>query len=202
MLTITRPTPTTVLFTLSTASSSKTLAAQASKLVLILLRIAGGLVILTGLLAEAQAAPSISRWLPTLLRLPDAAQSSRSATLLVVACAQQLAAYVGPLHIAARLALHVSLVWLVLRRGYTEESLLVVRGLGVQTTTSSGHYFRTGMTRFIPTAAVQDLFIHEAFVGFQVRYYMAIVVEGEKEVVVVFPVRETTSPAANSLESS
>jgi phosphatidylinositol glycan class H protein len=30
--------------------------------------------------------------------------------------------------------------------------------------------------------------IHEAFKGFEVRFYLAIIVEGEPEVVVVFPV--------------
>jgi len=35
---------------------------------------------------------------------------------------------------------------------------------------------------------IQDIFIHEAFKGFEVRFYLAIVVEGEHDVVVVFPV--------------
>lgn len=30
--------------------------------------------------------------------------------------------------------------------------------------------------------------IHEAFRGFEVRFYLAVIVEGEPEVVVVFPV--------------
>lgn len=36
---------------------------------------------------------------------------------------------------------------------------------------------------------IQDIFIHEALKGFEVRFYLAVVVEGEEEVVVVFPVR-------------
>lgn len=43
------------------------------------------------------------------------------------------------------------------------------------------------MTRFIPTTSIQDIIIHEAFKGFEVRFYLAIVVEGEQDVVVVFP---------------
>ena len=43
-------------------------------------------------------------------------------------------------------------------------------------------------TRFIPTSQIRDIFIHEAFRGFEVRYYLAVIVEGEGEVVVVFPV--------------
>lgn len=69
-----------------------------------------------------------------------------------------------------------------------EESLLVLRGLGIQTTSSSSTYLQTATTRFIPTTAIQDIFIHEAFKGFEVRFYLAIVVEGEEDVVVVFPV--------------
>jgi len=70
----------------------------------------------------------------------------------------------------------------------TEESLLVLRGLGIQTSTSSTTYLSTSTTRFIPTNQIQDIFIHEAFKGFEVRFYLAVVVEGEGEVVVVFPV--------------
>jgi len=69
-----------------------------------------------------------------------------------------------------------------------EESLLVLRTLGIQTSTTSSTYLSTSTTRFIPTSQVQDIFIHEAFKGFEVRYYLTAVVEGEAEVVVVFPV--------------
>lgn len=69
----------------------------------------------------------------------------------------------------------------------------MIRGLGVQTTTSSGSYFsfsfgREEQTRFIPSSSIQDIWIHEAFRGFGVRFYLCIVVEGEEDVVVVFPV--------------
>ena len=69
-----------------------------------------------------------------------------------------------------------------------DESLLVLRGLGVQTSTSSSTYLSTSTTRFIPTAQIQDIVIHEAFKGMEVRFYLAIIVEGATEVVVVFPV--------------
>lgn len=68
-----------------------------------------------------------------------------------------------------------------------EESLTMLRGLGLQTSTSSSTYLQTPTTRFIPTTCIQDIFIHEAFKGFEVRFYLVIVVEGEDEVVVVFP---------------
>lgn len=71
----------------------------------------------------------------------------------------------------------------------TEESLLVIRGLGIQTSTSSPTYLSKAATRFIPTTEIQDIVIHEAFKGFEVRFYLAVVVVGEPEVVVVFPVK-------------
>lgn len=67
------------------------------------------------------------------------------------------------------------------------ESLLVLRGLGIQTSTPSTTYLGTASTRFIPTEKIQDILVNEAFRGFEVRYYLVVVVEGEDEVVVVFP---------------
>ncbi|KAL4862534.1 hypothetical protein BDV12DRAFT_42166 [Aspergillus spectabilis] len=83
--------------------------------------------------------------------------------------------------------LSVLLIYGVFRKGYTEESLLVIRGLGIQTSTSSPTYLSKAATRFIPTTEIQDIVIHEAFRGFEVRFYLAVVVVGEPEVVVVFP---------------
>lgn len=65
--------------------------------------------------------------------------------------------------------------------------MLVIRGLGVQLSTSSSSSLSTPSTRFIPTAQIQDIFIHEAFRSYEVRFYLAIIVDGEKEAVVVFP---------------
>ncbi|KAF4584446.1 phosphatidylinositol N-acetylglucosaminyltransferase [Ophiocordyceps camponoti-floridani] len=70
---------------------------------------------------------------------------------------------------------------------HARESLLVLRGLGVQTTEQSSSYLTRPATRFIPTEKIQDIFINEAFRGFQVRYYLVVVVEAEPDVVVVFP---------------
>jgi phosphatidylinositol N-acetylglucosaminyltransferase subunit H len=81
------------------------------------------------------------------------------------------------------------------RRVHTSESLLVLRGLGLQTGTSGGSVLTAafgggrgwGVTRFIPTEKIQDVLINEGFRGFEVRYYLVVVVEGEDDVVVVFP---------------
>lgn len=71
---------------------------------------------------------------------------------------------------------------------------MVLQSLGIQTCTSSSTYLSTATTRFIPTSKIQDIFIHEAFIGFEVRYYLAIVVKNEPELTVVFPVSITFGP--------
>ena len=87
--------------------------------------------------------------------------------------------------------LSLAILYFCARRRYTEESLLVLRGLGIQTSTSSPYFFSTPTTTFIPTTQIQDIVIHEAFKGLEVRFYLAIIVEGATEVVVVFPVGAT-----------
>ncbi|KAF8477344.1 GPI-GlcNAc transferase complex, PIG-H component-domain-containing protein [Kalaharituber pfeilii] len=44
-----------------------------------------------------------------------------------------------------------------------------------------------GTTRFIPTSQIQDVWIQEGFIGFEVRYFLGVVVKEEQEIVVVFP---------------
>ncbi|GAW15834.1 hypothetical protein ANO14919_052560 [Xylariales sp. No.14919] len=79
-------------------------------------------------------------------------------------------------------------LYLLTRRMYTEESLLVLRGLGIQTSSSKGNILAgRATTRFIPTAKIQDVLVNEAFLGFEVRHYLVVVVDGEPDVVVVFP---------------
>ncbi|KZL82123.1 gpi- c transferase complex [Colletotrichum incanum] len=74
-----------------------------------------------------------------------------------------------------------------LLRTHTTESLLVLRGLGIQTSSTSGSYLSAAATRFIPTEKIQDVLVNEAFRGFEVRYYLIVIVEGEEDLVVVFP---------------
>ncbi|OAP59233.1 hypothetical protein AYL99_06531 [Fonsecaea erecta] len=81
----------------------------------------------------------------------------------------------------------LGIVYACLRRDYVEESLLVLQGLGIQTSTSSPYFFTGPTTTFIPTTQIQDIVIHEAFKGLEVRFYLAVIVEGATEVVVVFP---------------
>ncbi|KAI2463203.1 GPI-GlcNAc transferase complex, PIG-H component-domain-containing protein [Annulohypoxylon bovei var. microspora] len=79
-----------------------------------------------------------------------------------------------------------TLYLLSLRIG-VEERLLVLRGLGIQTSSSGGTIFSFLKTRFIPTDKIQDVLINEAFRGFEVRHILVVIVEGEEHVVVVFP---------------
>ncbi|KAI1174538.1 GPI-GlcNAc transferase complex, PIG-H component-domain-containing protein [Nemania sp. FL0916] len=79
-------------------------------------------------------------------------------------------------------------LYLLSRRLHTTESLLVLRGLGIQTrSTRDSVLAGSAATRFIPTSKIQDVLVNEAFRGFEVRYYLVVVVEGEADVVVVFP---------------
>jgi phosphatidylinositol glycan class H protein len=80
-----------------------------------------------------------------------------------------------------------TILYLLSLRLHTTESLLVLRGLGIQTSSSSDTFLSGSTTRFIPTEKIQDILVNEAFRGFEVRYYLVVVVEGEESVVVVFP---------------
>ena len=184
MLSIKRPTSTTVLYTVSTRSPTKTLSARLKTCLFILGRIFVGLLVATTLLWEYQhsSALQIFNATPILAYLEHAVLASPSPTSQL---ANLLAETVSR---SWRLLICAGATWLIFRRAYTEESLLVIRGLGVQTSTSSPSYLWTSSTRFIPTSSIQDIFIHEAFKGFEVRFYLCIVIEGEDAVVVVFPV--------------
>ncbi|KAM0718513.1 hypothetical protein Q7P37_005583 [Cladosporium fusiforme] len=181
MLTIKRPTPTTVLYTVSTRSPPTTYATHLRNSFLLLLRLSAGFLVLLALLVEYQSLPAETVYaLPTSLQfnLPGLGPAST----------------ISP---AIRICTYALTIWLVLRRGYASESLLVIRGLGVQTATAGSSFLWGGSTRFIPASAVQDIFIHEAFRGFEVRFYLSIVVEGEEKAVVVFP---STLPRREILE--
>ncbi|KAL1989525.1 hypothetical protein VTN49DRAFT_6722 [Thermomyces lanuginosus] len=167
-----RPSPTTVCFTVSNAPSRQTWSAKLAFAVEILLRaVIFALVLLTDAAKLRHLDLGILRgridWTTGVGRM--AARLADRYHWSIVAGASAV------------------LIYAVWRRRYTEESLLVIRGLGVQTSTSSSMYWSSATTRFIPTTQIQDIVIHEAFKGFEVRFYLAIIVEGEPEVVVVFP---------------
>ncbi|KAK5019269.1 hypothetical protein LTR16_000458 [Cryomyces antarcticus] len=177
-LRVLQPTATTISFTVSTRSPKDTLTARLVHYLSIIVRV---------LLAIAVLLLSWTKWRLT-FPLPPPQTASSIEVLFLSTPAGQSAAYLTRLISWRWLSLVEALVlWTVLRKGYTKESLLVLRGLGIQTSTSSPTYLSTSTTRFIPTNMIQDIFIHEAFKGFEVRFYLAVVVEGEEEAVVVFP---------------
>jgi phosphatidylinositol glycan class H protein len=173
-LTTRRPTPTTVLYTVSTASSSTSLQVRLRLLANGILRLAAFYLLNIFLISA----------------LPTPKHHDITTVFLNVKLSRLILQHlISPLPTVARFAIGLVAAWILVRRGHQEESLLVIRGLGVQTSSAGSTYLPgTSSTRFIPTSAIQDVLIHEAFKGFEVRFYLSIVVEGEKSVVVVFPV--------------
>lgn len=180
MLSVKRPTATTVLYTVSTRPPMKSWTSRIAAYLFILLRIVTGLIATTVLLLAYHRSQPTSRQSEVLSQLDD--------IIMTWTLGQLVSLFFDRIGQVYRIIVCFALIWLVFRKGYTEESLLVIRGLGVQTSTSSRSYLGTSSTRFIPTSHIQDIFIHEAFKGFEVRFYLSIVVEGEGDVVVVFPV--------------
>lgn len=115
-----------------------------------------------------------------------ATASTSSAATTTIAVAPPASAVILPWLALPPMYLGV-LYYLVLRRIHTEERLLVLRGLGIQTSSSASTVLGSSATRFIPTEKIQDVLINEAFRGFEVRHYLVVVVEGEEDIVVVFP---------------
>jgi len=179
MLSVKRPTSTTVQYAVSTRAPVTTLATRGSDYLILLARVLGGTLVAALLFHQYR------------VTLPDdhSAASDVERAFLATPLSQCAALITMHSNLLGRIVLCSIISWFIFRKGYTEESLLVIRGLGVQTSTNSPSYLWTSTTRFIPTSSIQDIFIHEAFKGFEVRFYLSIVVEGEGDAVVVFPVR-------------
>lgn len=190
-LQIRRPSPTTTEFTVTTRPPA-TFTLHVLRLLLLLARIL--LALATLLLLEA-------RWSASPLAAPPPAHPLRRPSdpfSLDTFLFARDALHRSPAGAAlARLATAIPLIILLpvaaltlrvlSRRVHAEESLLVLRGLGVQTRASAPSYLAGAATRFIPTEKIKDILINEAFRGFEVRYYLIVVVEGEEDLVVVFP---------------
>jgi len=174
-LIIHRPSPTTVSFTVSNAPARRTWLAKFAFAVEFLQR---AIVFIATLLVNA------AKLRNSLLASDSYFPWSKVWGSSIGILASQVADQYGWLIVGS---VSTILMFFVLRRNYTEESLLVIRGLGVQTSTSSAMYWSSSATRFIPTTQIQDIIIHEAFKGFQVRFYLAVIVEGETNALVVFP---------------
>ncbi|KAI1302175.1 hypothetical protein EDD11_005640 [Mortierella claussenii] len=66
----------------------------------------------------------------------------------------------------------------------TEETILVIRDVGVQVKTV--YLGGRSSCRFIDRSKISDIIINEAITMMHIRVYMAIIVEGEDKMVVVF----------------
>ncbi|PTB70018.1 hypothetical protein BBK36DRAFT_1111020 [Trichoderma citrinoviride] len=177
-LRIRRPSPTTAEFTVTTLPP-RTLPLRLLWLLLLALRVSLSLVALLILYARWLSPPPPLLSLDRLVFALDAFQTTPAGTLLARIAASVSLPLLLPVAAAVFYALSL--------RVHREESLLVLRGLGVQTSESPATYLAGAATRFIPTEKIQDILVNEAFLGFEVRYYLVVVVEGEEDVVVVFP---------------
>ena len=67
-------------------------------------------------------------------------------------------------------------------RGFTQANLLVARELSVQAslTTPTTTWIGGRSWRFTPTSLTGDPRIHDGFCEFEIRFYLAVVVEGEE----------------------
>lgn len=135
------------------------------------------------------------------------AQLSVLSTLSSYSYVSQLSRHLFPRRLSAALvelrttdpkcfAFGLMLLLLLLYRSYPvasqEDSLLVMRSLGVQTTSR-------GTSRFIPKDEIEDIVIHEGFRGFAVHFYLAVITTrpGHDRIEVVFP---DTLPRRRELE--
>ncbi|KAK9383571.1 GPI-GlcNAc transferase complex, PIG-H component-domain-containing protein [Kockiozyma suomiensis] len=73
-----------------------------------------------------------------------------------------------------------------LYRGYSEDSILVLHDFGIEVKSTGSMLFSTS-SQFIPLELIQDVVINEGFRGFEVVYYLAVVVKNRGRLLVVFP---------------
>lgn len=66
----------------------------------------------------------------------------------------------------------------------SQESLLVVRDLGVQIKTT--YPFKRTCCRFIDKSKIGQIIINEGITAFQVKFYLAVLISGEDHMEVVY----------------
>lgn len=188
-LTKTAPSPTTILYTVSNQPVRLTWAQRALWLLLHLIRVAAALwwlLVLASTLityrAQSSSGPrGITAHVPPLgSLLPFRPFTSPSgASIYLPPLSPPTLEPLDPKTLALCVSLALSVLYLAQRRTIQTESLLILKTLGVQTTSSSSSYLFGASTRFLPTAKIRDILILEAFRGFEVRYYLGIVIEGD-----------------------
>lgn len=185
-----RPSPTTAEFTVTTRPQL-TIPLRLLLVAVCLIRFLLG----TGVLLLLYAKCAQSPYATCRINSPGDPAPLLSTTSLLLALESLLASAPGQVlsRLAARTPVYALLppclaaLYLCLHRIHTTESLLVLRGLGIQTSSTGRTYLAGTATRFIPTEKICDVLINEAFRGFEVRYYLIVVVDGEEDLVVVFP---------------
>lgn len=92
------------------------------------------------------------------------------------------------IHLDVAILLSTVLIFLsFFKRLYVEESVLVVRGLGIQLC-SSGTTILSQTSDFIPVELIDNVILHEGFKRFSVMYFMAVIVKNHDRLLLVFPV--------------
>lgn len=190
-LQVRRPSPTTAEFTVTTLPP-QTIILRLLRLLLLVLRTSLSLTTLLVLHARWIVSPLAAPWPLTPLTQPEELLSLDTIwwaldTTHRSALGKALAQIASAVPLTVLLPAAAIIFYGLSIRVYSQESLLVMRGLGVQTSESPKSYLAGTATRFIPTEKIQDILINEAFRGFEVRYYLVVVVEGEDDLVVVFP---------------
>ncbi|ORY55092.1 GPI-GlcNAc transferase complex, PIG-H component-domain-containing protein [Pseudomassariella vexata] len=188
-----RPSPTAAEFTLSTLPLPLNLPRRVILLALNGIRVLFGLTILLLLYSKwllssySRPFPSSDHFSPPPLFFSDGFIQKTIFIFLTTTPAQLSIRLADATPLWILLPATAAGLYFILLRIYTEESLLVLRGLGIQTSSSANTVLGSPVTRFIPTEKILDVLVNEAFLGFEVRYYLVVVVEDDAEVVVVFP---------------
>ena len=199
-LTISRPSPTTILYTVSTHPPDPSLPQKVLNYTLYLLRL---------LLLLGTVTILLLRLLDPLAPTASAATKSKQSVLRIHLRSLQLDhLHPTPWHYLLLAALVLQTLVLFFLPTPQTEHLLTLRGLGIQLSTATTNSAfplsllptflqssAAASTRFIPTSRIRDIFIHEAFRGFEVRYYLGVVIDGGEmetgengeDIVVVFP---------------
>lgn len=82
---------------------------------------------------------------------------------------------------------HIISFFIIIHRGYQEDSLLVIHDLGVQLHSTGPFYLFGSSTTFLPKGEILDILIQEAFQGFHVKFFLIIVVANDRNFKVCFP---------------
>ncbi|TQS32466.1 hypothetical protein Golomagni_07216 [Golovinomyces magnicellulatus] len=170
-LQVRRPSPTTVEFTVTTLPP-QTVALRLAQLLLFICRILLALTIILQLHACWSVSPWANPWpsspIPKPL-LPWSLDSTRWLLDTIHRFAPIFTQIAQAVPAWILVPVSLAIFYLLGLRVHSQERLLVMRGLGVQTSQSSKSYWAGKATRFIPTEKIQDILINEAFRGFEVR---------------------------------